>query len=115
MKRGITLALLAMGVAVAAWSLPAFADSRAPSATLYVYSGTIQSMDLLARTIIVNASESDSRKFFVPTDAEILVKETNPRGGLRDLMIGDSVQVKYTKDDGGLVAQRVSMLDLKAR
>jgi hypothetical protein len=113
MKRGITFVLVAIGVVAAGWTLSALADDPPPPAKLYIYSGTIQSIDLQARTITVQASAADNQKFVVPTDAEILVRETNPRGELKDLMIGNRVEVKYTVDDGVSVAHRVAMLDLK--
>jgi hypothetical protein len=112
MKHGITLALMIIGV-VAARTILAQTDEPPSVAKLYIYSGTLQSIDLQARTIAVQASASDSQKFFVPTDAEIFVKGTNPRGELRNLMVGDGVEVKYTVDDGLSVAHRVATLDLK--
>jgi hypothetical protein len=112
MKHGITLALVAIGV-VAAWTVLGQTDAPPAAVKLYIYSGTLQSIDLQARTISVQGSSSDSQKFFVPTDAEIFIKGTNPRGELRDLMVGDGVEVKYTVDDGVSVAHRVATLDLK--
>jgi hypothetical protein len=82
------------------------------SAKLYIYSGTLRSLDLQARTIIVEGS-SLSQKFVVPTDAEIIVKD-KPRGELSDLMLGDGIQVKYTEDDNAFVAHQISLLGLKA-
>jgi len=55
--------------------------NRPQTRTLYVYSGTLRSIDLQARTIIV-----DGRQFpgslLVPTDAEIIVKgePAGPKG-----------------------------------
>jgi len=69
-------------------------------------------MDRQARTIIVDAS-AVSQKFIVPTDAEIIVKD-KPKGELSDLMVGDGVHVKYTEDDGALVAHQISILGLKS-
>jgi hypothetical protein len=113
MKRGISFALVVIGVVAAAWTILAQTDDPPPAAKRYIYSGTLQSIGLQARTITIRASASDSQKFFVPTDAEIFVKGTNPRGELRDLMVGDGVEVRYTVDDGVAVAHRVATLDLK--
>lgn len=114
MKRGIAIVLVVIGIVTMGGTMLAFANDPAPPAKLFIYSGTIRLIDLQARTITVNASAADSRKFVVPTDAEILVKETNPRGGLRDLIVGDKVEVKYTVDDGVPVAHRVAILGLKS-
>ncbi|MGA2139889.1 MAG: hypothetical protein ABSH14_13610 [Verrucomicrobiia bacterium] len=89
------------------------ADEAAPAPTqqLFIYSGTLQSLDLKARTIIVDSS-ANPQKFVVPTDAEIIVKD-KPKAALGDLMVGDKVQVKYTDDDGAHVAHQISILGLK--
>ena len=89
------------------------ADETAPTPTqqLFICSGTLQSLDLKARTIIVDLS-ANPQKFVVPTDAEIIVKD-KPKAALGDLMVGDKVQVKYTDDDGVHVAHQISILGLK--
>ena len=89
------------------------ADEPAPTPTqqLFIYSGTLQSLDLKARTIIVDSS-ANPQKFVVPTDAEIIVKD-KPKASLGDLMVGDKIQVKYTDDDGVHVAHQISILGLQ--
>ena len=87
------------------------ADETAPTQQLFIYSGTLQSLDLKARTIIVDSS-ANPQKFVVPTDAQIVVKD-KPKAELGDLMVGDKVQVKYTDDDGVHVAHQISILGLK--
>ena len=57
------------------------------------------------------ASETRRR---VSSDFAELVKKTNPKGELSDLMVGDRVQVKYTEDDGRFVAHQISILGLKS-
>ena len=111
MKSGMTLTWLVIGVFAAAFAPAAFTDDPAQPSKLYIYSGTLQSMDLKARTIIVESS-AVSQKFIVPTDAEIIVKD-KPKGELSDLMVGDGIQVKYTDDDGVHVAHQISLLGLK--
>jgi Cu/Ag efflux protein CusF len=111
MKRNITFAIGAMLAIVAvALAIRVAADEPAQTQQLYIYSGTLQSLDLKARTIIVNGSP-DPQKFAVPTDAEIIVKG-KPKGSLDDLMVGDGIQVKYTDDDGVHVAHQISILGL---
>jgi len=113
MKTALALALLMMGSVVVAFAPMARADDPAPARTLYVSSGIIRSIDLEARTILVEESASMSRRFVVPTDTEIILKD-KPRGELRELILGDKVQVKYTDDDGQLVAHQIANIGLKA-
>ena len=111
MRRNITFAMWAMlALATAALTIRVVADEPAPTRQLYIYSGTLQSLDLKARTIMVDGS-TGPQKFTVPTDAEIVVKG-KPKGSLDDLMVGDKVQVKYTDDDGVHVAHQISPLGL---
>jgi hypothetical protein len=90
---------------------PAPTPTPAPTQQLFIYSGTLQSLDLKARTIIVDSS-ANPQKFVVPTDAEIVVKD-KPKASLGDLMVGNKIQVKYTDDDGVHVAHQISILGLK--
>ena len=110
MKTVFRLAILVAGISIAGATFNFFGQEPSPPSTLYVYSGTLRSIDLQARTIIVDGS-AVSQKFVVPTDAEIIVKgePAGPRGQLRDLMVGDGVQVKYTVDDGVNVAHQISI------
>ena len=87
------------------------APTPAPSQQVFIYSGTLQSLDLKTRTIIVDSS-ANPQKFVVPTDAQIIVKD-KPKAELGDLMVGNKVQVKYTDDDGVHVAHQISILGLK--
>jgi hypothetical protein len=109
MKKALGFALAIAGLLAVSGIFGVFGQD---AGKLYIYSGTLRSIDLQARTIIVEGS-SISQKFVVPTDAEIIVKD-KPRGDLSDLMIGDGVQVKYTEDDNAFVAHQVSLLSLKA-
>src|SRR5260221_9231959 len=102
---------LAVAIAVSA-TLSGFGQDPAPSGKLFIYSGILRSMDRQARTITVEDSAL-SQKFVVPTDTEIIVKD-KPKGELSDLMVGDKVQIKYTEDEGALVAHQISILGLKS-
>ncbi len=114
MKNLCGLAVVVVGVIVASMTFGTFGQEPAPSGNLFIYSGTLRSMDRQARTIIVEAS-AVSQKFVVPTDAAIVVKDKPQGGELTDLMIGDGIQVKYTQDDdGALVAHQISLLGLKS-
>ena len=114
MKTVLKLAILVVGVSIAGATFNFFGQQPSQPATLYVYSGTLRSIDLQARTIIVDGS-AVSQKFVVPTDVEIIVKgqPAGPKGKLSDLMVGDGVQVKYIVDDGVNVAHQISPLDVK--
>jgi hypothetical protein len=114
MKTVLRLAMLVVGISIAGATFSFFGQETSPPATLYVYSGTLRSIDLQARTIIVDSS-AIPQKFVVPTDVEIIVKgePAGPKGKLSDLMVGDGVQVKYTVDDGVNVAHQISPLDAK--
>jgi hypothetical protein len=90
---------------------PAPAPTPAPTQQLFIYSGTLQSLDLKTRTIIVDSS-ANPQKFVVPTDAQIIVKD-KPKASLGDLMVGNKLQIKYTDDDGVHVAHEISILGLK--
>jgi hypothetical protein len=111
-KNTLGFALALAGVIAMGAVLGTFGQAPAPSGTMYIYSGILRSIDLQARTIIVEGS-AVSQKFVVPTDADIIVKD-KPKGNLSDLMVGDGVQVKYTQDDSAFVAHQVSILGLKA-
>ena len=113
MKRLSGLVVAMAGVIIASVAFSAFGQDPAPSGKIFIYSGVLRSMDRQARTITVEDS-AVSQKFVVPTDAEIIVKNTNPKGELSDLMVGDRVQVKYTEDDGRFVAHQISILGLKS-
>jgi hypothetical protein len=113
MKPGIMVSILTAGVLATFFALRISADEPSPPVTLYIYSGILRSIDLQARTIMVQGSPSASQTFTVPTDAEIAVKD-KPQGELRDLMIGDGIEVKYTEDDGVFVAHRAAVLGLKS-
>jgi hypothetical protein len=114
MKTAFRLAILVVGISIAGATFNFFGQEPSQTRTLYVYSGTLRSIDLQARTIIVDGS-AVPWKFVVPTDAEIIVKgePAGPKGKLSDLMVGDGVQVKYTVDDGVNVAHQISPLDVK--
>ena len=112
MKRVLGLAVAVAGVIAASVAFSTFGQDPVPSGKLFIYSGILRSMDRQARTITVEAS-AISQKFIVPTDAEIIVKE-KPKGELSDLMVGDGIQIKYTEDDGALVAHQISLLGLKS-
>jgi hypothetical protein len=58
-------------------------------------------------------SPAETLTFSVPTDAEIVVRDKPKGAELRDLMVGDKVEVKYTADDTGLIAHRIAVLGLK--
>ena len=113
MKRLSGLVVAMAGVITAGMIFSAFGQDPAPAAKIFIYSGILRSMDRQARTITVESS-AVSQKFTVPTDAEIIVKSTNPKGELSDLMVGDGIQVKYTEDDGVFVAHHISILGLKS-
>jgi hypothetical protein len=106
----IVILALALVIRVTA-DEPAPAPIPAPTGQMFIYSGTLRSVDLQARTIIVDGSPVQ-QTFTVPTDAEIIVK-SKPRGSLSDLMVGDGLQLKYTDDDGVHVAHQISLLSLK--
>jgi Cu/Ag efflux protein CusF len=111
MRRNITFAVWAMFAVVAvALAMRVAADEPAQARQLYIYSGTLRSLDLKARGITVDGP-TGSQQFTVPTDAEIIVKG-KPKGALDDLMVGDKIQVKYTDDDGVHVAHQISQLGL---
>jgi len=108
-KRSVWIMAMAMVIIVAALGtalLPALADNQ-----MYIQSGTLRSIDLQARTILVDVSDLP-QKFVVPTDAEISVKDKR-NAELSDLLVGDEVQVKYTDDDGVHVAHQISVLGVK--
>jgi len=113
MKKLSGLVVAMAGVLAISAAFSGFGQDPAPSGKIFIYSGTLRSIDRQARTIIVEAS-AVSQKFIVPTDAEIIVKSTNPRGELSDLMVGDRIQVKYTEDDGAPVAHQISILGVKS-
>jgi len=106
--------MLVVGISIAGATLNFFGQEPSPPATLYVYSGTLRSIDLQARAIIVDGS-AVPWKFVVPTDVEIIVRgqPAGPGGKLSDLLVGDGVQVKYTVDDGVNVAHQISPLNVK--
>jgi hypothetical protein len=114
MKTVLRFATLVVGLSIAGATFNFFGQEPSQPATLYVYSGTLRSIDLQARTIIVDGS-AVHQKFAVPTDVEIIVKgaPAGPKGKLSDLMVGNGVQVKYTVDDGVNVAHQISPIDLK--
>jgi hypothetical protein len=114
MKTTLRLVILVMGISIIGATSNFFGQEPSPTVTLYVYSGALGSIDLQARTIIVDGS-AVPRKFVVPTDAEIIVKgePAGPKGKLSDLMVGDGVQVKYTVDDGVNVAHQISPFSVK--
>jgi len=111
MKRVVRLATLMVGISIAGVTFHSLGQEPSQQVKLYVYSGTLRSIDLQARTIIVDSS-AVPRKFVVPTDVEIVVKGKS-KGELNDLMVGDGVQVKYTEDDGVNVAHQVSPLGVE--
>jgi len=112
MRRRIVLTVLTMGLIATIAALRVLAQEPAQPDKLYIYSGILRSVDLKARTIIVDGS-AVPQNFVVPTDAEIIVKD-KPKGELSDLMVGDGVQVKYTDTDSAHVAHQISLLGLKA-
>jgi hypothetical protein len=111
MKTVLKLATLMVGIAMAGATFHSLGQEPSQQVKLYVYSGTLRSIDLHTRTIIVDGS-TVPRKFEVPTDAEIIVKGKS-KGELSDMMVGDGVQVKYTEDDGVNVAHQVSPLGME--
>jgi len=108
----LAIAIIAVALAIRVTAdEPVPAPTPAPTGQLFIYSGILRSVDLHARTIIVDGSPAQ-QKFTVPTDAEIIVKD-KPRGSLDNLMVGDGIQVRYTDDDGVHVAHQISLLSLK--
>ena len=114
MKTVLRLATLMVGIVIASPTFHSLGQEPSQQAKLYVYSGTLRSIDLHTRTIIVDGS-AVPWKFVVPTDVEIIVKgePAGPKGKLSDLMVGNGVQVKYTVDDGVNVAHQISPLNVK--
>ena len=108
MKASLGLVTLVAMMIVTGAARSVLGQDPAPSSKLYIYSGTLQSIDKQARTIMVENS-AVSQRFVVPTDARIAVKD-KPKAGLEDLMLGDRIQVKYTVDDGRNVAHQISPL-----
>jgi hypothetical protein len=109
----LAITIIAVALAIRATAdEPAATPAPAPTGQLFIYSGILRSVDLHARTIIVDGSPAQ-QQFTVPTDAEIIVKD-KPRGSLDNLMVGDGIQIKYTDDDGVHVAHQISLLSLKA-
>jgi hypothetical protein len=110
MKTVLKLAILVVGVSIAGATFNFFGQQPSQPATLYVYSGTLRSIDLQASTIIVDDS-AVPKKFVVPADVEIFLKgePDGPNGKLSDLMVGDRLQVKYMVDDGVNVAHQMSI------
>ncbi|HXI84305.1 MAG TPA: DUF5666 domain-containing protein [Verrucomicrobiae bacterium] len=113
MKKLLGFAIAVAGVIAASVAVSGFGQDPAPSGKLFIYSGILRSMDRQARTITVEAS-AVSQKFVVPTDTEIIVKDNKPKADLSDLMVGDSIQVRYTEDDGTFVAHQISVLGVKS-
>jgi len=117
MKRNNTFALwglLAMvtaSLAICIAEEPTPAPVPTPTPQVYIYSGILRSIDRQARTFLMDGTPAP-QKFIVPTDAQIIVKD-KPKASLGDLMVGDSIQVKYTDDDGVHVAHQISILALK--
>jgi hypothetical protein len=112
MRQGIVFTVLAMGVIAATMAPTAPAEDPGQPDKVYIYSGTLRSIDRQARTISVGAASAVFLQFMVPTDASIIVKK-KPKGTLSDLMVGDGIQVKYTDDDGAHVAHQISVLGVK--
>ena len=110
----ITLAIvrsfLVMGLSLTLLGVPG--ASVAQAETLKTHSGVIRSINLKARTLAVESSR-EVLTFNVPTDAEIVVKDrTTAKADLDKLMVGDKVEVKYTVDDTGYSAHRVTTIGL---
>ena len=114
MKQHIAFTLVVaaiLGVVGIEWRV--LADEPPAPTQLYIHSGTLRSIDLRARTLIVDGS-STPVKFVVPTDAKIIVKDKPQGGDLSDLMVGDPIQIKYTDDDDAHVAHEISVLGIKS-
>ena len=111
MKPGHVATVAVIGLIAASATIDTPAQEPNPPVRIYIYSGTLQSIDKQARIIAVEHS-SVSEKFVVPTDALIIVKD-KAHGDLSDLMVGDNVEVKYTADDGVNVAHQISVLGVE--
>jgi hypothetical protein len=105
---------IARSLAVAGLSLALLALTGATNAqteATKTHSGVIRSLNIKGRTLVVgNATEVLG--FNVPTDAEIVAKD-KPKADLSDLMVGDTVEVKYTADETGFTAHRIVTLGIK--
>jgi len=100
-----------MGLSLALLGLPG--ASIAQTETVKTHSGVIRSINLTTRILAVG-SPAAVMTFNVPTDAEIIVKDrTTTKADLDKLMVGDKVEVKYTTDDTGNIANRIRVLDLE--
>lgn len=105
----IVRSLVTVGLGLALLALTS--STNAQTEATKTHSGVIRSLNLKARTLAVDGSGA-TLTFSVPTDAVIVVKD-KPRGELNDLMVGDTVEVKYTADDTSLIAHRIAVLGLK--
>jgi hypothetical protein len=102
-----SLAVVGVGLALLALTGTTHAQSNATK----THSGVIRSLNIKGRTLVVG-NATDVLGFNVPTDAEIVAKD-KPKGELNDLMVGDTVEVKYTADETGFTAHRIANLGTK--
>lgn len=102
--------IVAVGLGLTFLALPVATNAQTEASK--TYSGVIRSLDLKSRTLTVDGAGA-TQTFSVPTDAEIVVKD-KPKGvDINKLMVGDTVEVKYTTDDTGLIAHHIMVIGLK--
>ena len=85
--------------------------TNAQTETAKTHSGTIRAINIDKRLVTVDGAEP-TLTFLVTPDAEIIVKD-KPRGDLSDLKVGDTVEVKYTRETAGYTASKIGIIGLK--
>ena len=121
MRKHLLQSLVAAGVTAVAVALalpaqaadpdPYPAKAGAEKAKELRMHGTIESIDLDARTLTLKES-TGSKTFRIATDTEFVLKD-NPKAAFSDLKVGDSIEVFYTEDGGTFSARRVSHWEAK--
>ena len=105
----IVRSLVTVGLGLAFLALTGSVNAQTETAK--THTGTIRAIKADDRLVTVDGAEPNLT-FIVPVDAEIIVKD-KPKGELSDLKVGDTVEVKYTKEPAGYIAQKIAISGLK--
>jgi Cu/Ag efflux protein CusF len=105
----IVHSLVTVGLGLALLALTGVTNAQ--TETAQTHSGTIRAIKADDRLVTVDGANV-ALTFLVPAAAEIIVKD-KPKGDLADLKVGDTVEVKYTREPAGYTAQKIAVIGLK--
>jgi Cu/Ag efflux protein CusF len=122
MSRHLLRTAMALGIAALALSFtglvqaqgtssnaPAPATTPPPKPKHHQYTGDVTAIDAKAGTVIVKKGASDSKTFKIGENTKYSTTDKPKGAALTDIKVGDKVMVRYSEEDGVLIAHSIGV------